>query len=101
MSNETRNNADLVVSVIVCAYNGSSIIEQCLNGLMQQTYPSNKFEIIIIDDGSSDNTYEVVSNFINKNKGFETFIELNSIKHGGLSIARNSGIQARFLMMWA
>jgi glycosyltransferase involved in cell wall biosynthesis len=93
MIKKSSNNTDLVVSVIVCAYNGSNIIELCLKGLIQQTLPPNKFEIIIIDDGSSDNTYEVVSNFINKNKGHEIFMELNSIKHGGLSIARNAGIQ--------
>ena len=81
------------MSVIVCAYNGSSIIEQCLNGLVKQSFPPNQFEIIIIDDGSSDNTYEVVSSFITKNENHDTFIELNSIKHGGLSVARNSGIR--------
>ena len=45
------------ISVIVCTYNGSRTIAECLNGLQKLDYPN--FEIIVIDDGSTDQTAEI------------------------------------------
>ncbi len=60
-------NADRVprVSVIVPARNSETVIARCLSGLLQQDYPAERFEVIVIDDESQDRTAEVVSGFVN------------------------------------
>ncbi|HHX26419.1 MAG TPA: glycosyltransferase [Firmicutes bacterium] len=48
------------VSVIIPTYNRRAILEKCLSALLVQTYPHDKYEIIVIDDGSTDGTGEMV-----------------------------------------
>lgn len=52
------------VSVLIPARNEADAITQTLKGLQQQTYPAKKLEVIVIDDHSTDNTADVVSQFI-------------------------------------
>ena len=49
------------ISVIIPAYNAQSTIGQCLEGVLQQSY--NVSEIIVVDDGSTDNTIEIVEKY--------------------------------------
>lgn len=75
-----------LVSVIIPTYNRANLIQQSVKSVLNQTY--NNFEIIIIDDGSSDNTEEVI-NKLNDNR-------IRYIKHAvnkGASAARNTGIR--------
>ncbi len=51
------------VSVIVPTYNRATLLRQLLESLREQTYPDNCFEVIVVDDGSTDNTREVVEYF--------------------------------------
>lgn len=74
------------VSVIVPAYNVESYIEVCINSIINQTY--NNYEIIIIDDGSSDNTYEICKKIRNSNSK----IKLHRQENQGVSVARNVGM---------
>lgn len=79
-----------LVSVIVPAYNRQTEIIQTLKTIIVQTYPN--IEIIIVDDGSTDNTYEVAQEFINNYDGrFE--ILLYKQENLGLAGARNSGFK--------
>ncbi|UCG35895.1 MAG: glycosyltransferase [Candidatus Omnitrophota bacterium] len=48
------------ISVIVPVYNGERTIEECINSLLNQDYPKDKYEIIIVDNGSKDKTAEIV-----------------------------------------
>ncbi len=57
------------LSVIIPAKNEEENIADCLNDLIRQDYPKELFEIIIVDDGSTDNTYRIVSAFIDSNTG--------------------------------
>ena len=50
-----------MISIILAAYNGSQYINEQLTSLLNQT--CNDYEIIIIDECSEDNTYEMVENF--------------------------------------
>lgn len=80
-----------MISVIVPMYNCENYIVNLLDSLLIQTY--RKFEIILIDDGSTDKTLEVVNAFQWSHKD-DLKIKLLSIKHKGVSAARNKGIEA-------
>ncbi len=71
------------VSVIVCSYNGASTTESCLRSMERIRYPD--FEIVFVDDGSTDNTQEIL-------KKFPTVRNIKQ-KNMGLSFARNVGMQ--------
>lgn len=47
------------ISVIIAARNEASVIEKCLNALEEQDYPSDKFEVIVVDDHSTDQTAQL------------------------------------------
>jgi glycosyltransferase involved in cell wall biosynthesis len=72
------------VSVIVCAYNGGRTLPRCLESLGKINYPN--YEVILVDDGSTDNTPEIAAQFPNVNYIRQT--------NHGLSHARNTGAGA-------
>ena len=83
-----RNVADLVppggwpsVAVVICAYNAGSTLEECLRHVSALDY--QPLEVIVIDDGSTDHTADLVRHFSN--------VRLVSIAHAGLGAARNVG----------
>ena len=51
----------LTVSVIIPTYNRKALLRETLNSLAQQTYPSDHFEVIIVDDGSTDGTAAIIA----------------------------------------
>ncbi|HXL03269.1 MAG TPA: glycosyltransferase [Bacillota bacterium] len=58
-------SADLpFISVIIPTYNRKTILRKCLSALLVQTYPHDKYEIIVIDDGSTDGTGEMVGRLV-------------------------------------
>jgi len=73
------------ISVIICSYNGASTIESCLASMQKIRYPG-EVEIIFVDDGSRDNTQEIVAKF-------PTVVNIQQ-KNMGLSYARNVGMHA-------
>ena len=78
------NNTPLI-SVIVPAYNVEKYIKTCLDSLINQTY--SNFEIIVINDGSTDQTEKILNEYESNPK-----IRIFSQKNGGLSAARNQGL---------
>lgn len=74
-----------LISIIVPVYNVEKYIDKCIDSLIKQTYKN--IEIIIIDDGSTDNSSEIVANYKDKR------IKVIHKKNGGLSSARNCGIK--------
>ncbi len=75
------------VSVIVPAYNVSKYIKEALISLEQQTFTD--FEVLIVDDGSTDDTADIVQKFCQRDSRFKLLQKSN----GGLSSARNHGIR--------
>ena len=55
-------------SIVIPAFNEEKYIEQCLFSLKNQTYPKDKFEIIVIDNDSSDKTVEIAKNYADQVK---------------------------------
>ena len=76
-------------SIIIPAYNAGKVIVDLLPCFLRKT--DCRFEVLIIDDGSTDDTAKVVSNFIAENKA-ENF-RLITKPNGGVSSARNTGIK--------
>lgn len=76
------------VSIIVPCYNQAIYLSEALESVLNQTYLD--WECIIVNDGSSDNTDEVVREWLKKDSRFKYIKKEN----GGLSNARNSGIEA-------
>jgi hypothetical protein len=70
------------VSVVICAYNAASTLEDCLSSLERMTYPN--FEVIVVNDGSKDATGAIA-----RRHPSMTLIE---VPNGGLSAARNIGL---------
>ena len=71
------------VSVQIPAYNSGRFIANAIESILSQTYHS--FEIIVIDDGSTDNTADVVSRYPQ--------VRYLRQKHSGISAARNRGVE--------
>lgn len=80
-----KNNFPLV-SIIVPVYNSGMYLEECLNSILSQTYKN--FELIIVNDGSLDNSLEIAKNIAN----IDCRIKIFSKENAGVSSARNFGI---------
>lgn len=69
-----QNSKELTVSVIVAARNEEGNIRNLLEDLSRQTYPQEKLQIIIVDDRSTDNTWSIISDYV------EEFNHINGVK---------------------
>lgn len=76
-----------LVSVITPCYNGSKFIRETIDSVIAQTYPN--WEMIIVDDGSKDNSADIVREYMQK----EPRIKLIQQPNGGSASARNNGIR--------
>ena len=59
-----NQNTNIIVTVIVPAYNYANFIGECLDSVLSQTFKN--WECIVIDNGSTDNTQEIVKSYSNK-----------------------------------
>lgn len=75
------------VSVIVPSYNEGLTLANCINSLAYQTYP--RYEVIIVNDGSTDNTLSVARRLAQK---YRPFVRIVNKKNGGKASALNRGI---------
>lgn len=75
------------ISVIVAVYNTEKYVEKCLNFLLNQTYQN--LEIIVVEDGSTDNSKKVLEKYSNNDKIKLIYNKKNS----GLSYSRNIGLE--------
>jgi biofilm PGA synthesis N-glycosyltransferase PgaC len=107
------------VSIVVPAHNEAAVIDRCLNSVKAQDYPHDKLEIIVVDDGSTDETVDRVEEHVNGNGNghtngngnghgdafrvrgrpikvgpFSGRLTLIKNGHGGKAHALNAGIEA-------
>ena len=76
-------------TVIVPVYNVEEYLETCLMSLVNQTISKDQMEVLVINDGSKDNSYEICKEFAEK----YSFIKAFSKENEGLSATRNYGIK--------
>lgn len=76
------------LSIIVPVYNVEQYLNRCLSSILNSTFQD--FEVIVINDGSTDKTEEVIQEFIDKYKDKIVYI---SKRNAGVSMARNLGIE--------
>lgn len=79
------------VSVVVPTYNRVSLLKKTIKSLFEQTYPANKYEIIVCDDNSKDNTEEMIQNIIKETSHNLKYIKIESDIKGPAKV-RNAGI---------
>ena len=75
---------DNLVSIITPLYNGERFISQTIESVLQQTYPH--WEMIIINDGSKDNSEEIVKHYLEQDSRIKLLSQANS----GSAAARNN-----------
>lgn len=76
-----------LISLIIPIYNSAKYLPACLNSVFNQTYQN--LEIILIDDGSTDDSPQIIKKYSQKDSRIKTFHQKNQ----GLSGARNSGLK--------
>lgn len=75
------------VSIIIPIYNSETFLEKCLDSLVKQSF--NDFEVLLINDGSTDNSIAICKKYAIKDQRFKVYTQLNK----GVSAARNNGIK--------
>ena len=81
----------MFLSVIICTYNRDQHIERALQSLVNQDFDKSAYEIIVVDNNSTDHTPEIIRRF--KEKHPQYHIVLTKESRQGLSYARNKGIE--------
>ena len=76
-----------MISIIVCTYNRDYILKDCFDALLNQSVDRNMYEIIVVNNNSTDKTQEIAENYAKKNANFRVVVESQQ----GLSYARNAG----------
>lgn len=79
-------SADPLVSLVVPVYNAGTFLTECLDSIASQTHTD--FEVILVDDGSTDSSVSIIETFCKKDSRFR----LVKLPHGGVSKARNTGM---------
>lgn len=78
------------ISLVICTYNRSRYLPGSLESINLQTMDKNLFEVVVIDNASTDDTKEIIHNYISKNPSIHITYYFEQNK--GLSFARNRGI---------
>jgi len=78
------------VTLVIPVHNSADTLKKCLNSIANQTYPAEHIQIICVNNGSEDNSFEVFNRFQNAHP--EMSIAWNSLERAGKSIALNAGL---------
>jgi len=81
--------SELLLSIIVPVYNVEEYLAHCIDSLLDQGLSEKQYEIILVNDGSTDNSPAICQSYVDK----YPFIHCYSQKNQGLSGARNTGMK--------
>lgn len=79
----------MFLSIIIPIYNKSAYLPDCMQSVLKQNIPPEQYEIICVDDGSTDDSLQVLEQYAAQNSNVHVF----SKKNGGVSSARNLGLK--------
>jgi glycosyltransferase involved in cell wall biosynthesis len=77
------------ISAIVCTYNGAAMLPGALDSLVHQSLPADQYEIVVVDNASTDGTRQVVEEYLRRSSVVRYVYEAKQ----GLSAARNRGVK--------
>jgi len=83
-----------LISIVLTTYNSEKVIEKTLKGIIEQDFPLNRVQLIVVDGGSKDNTLKIVKEFVEHYS--KLFYDVKVVAHNrnyGVSKARNDGIR--------
>lgn len=87
----------MTLSIIIPMYNVENYISQCIDSILNQQLPENEYEIIIIDDGSTDNSFTIATQFSSQHRNINVYHQENK----GVSATRNRAIaMAKGTYLW-
>jgi len=78
-----------VLTIIIPVYNSEKYLRECLDSILNQNTDKSIYEIICVDDGSTDSSNQILQEYVNKYDNLKVISKVN----GGASSARNLGIQ--------
>jgi glycosyltransferase involved in cell wall biosynthesis len=95
---KTSSSKQLPISVVICTRNRGEILGDCISSLIESDFPTEQYELVVVDDGSTDDTAAVVKAFqtgTNSSKGEKNPVNIHyrPMAHGGVNAARNAGIK--------
>ena len=77
----------VMVSIVVPIYNVEKYLHECVDSILTQTFTD--FELILVNDGSQDNSGAICDEYVSKDKRIKVIHQVNQ----GVSVARNNGIK--------
>ena len=81
---------EIIVSIIITNFNYSKFINKCLKSCISQNFNQKKYEIIFVDDNSSDNSIKEINKY---KKKFKNLKILKNVKNLGVAQSANRGIE--------
>src|SRR5688572_5710594 len=90
MNNNTKPNAQSLVSIILCYYNEEKFLAEAVKSVIGQTYTN--WELFLVDDGSSDQSAAIANGFADDYRGKIFCLHHPCHRNEGLSASRNLGI---------
>ncbi len=89
MGIKEKEAKNIIVSIIIPAYNEERFLEDCLNSIIDVDFPKTQYEIIVVNDGSTDRTFEIANSHRTKSDNIVVLSKTN----GGKASAQNYGIR--------
>ena len=84
-----NERGSMLLSIVIPVYNLEEYLARCLDSIISQNYDKNNYEIIIVNDGSTDGSQNVIDGYANKYENVSAIYQENS----GVSEARNKGLK--------
>ena len=87
------DSEDIAISVVIPVYNVETYLKRCLNSIVEQNFPKDKFEVICVDDGSTDSCPQILNEFETQYENVKVLkVEKEAGTSKGPGEARNTGL---------